>query len=668
MRTHTDMTKNLRLDIQAYRAVAVLLVVLYHANLVGISGGYIGVDVFFVISGFLITGQLIRTAKRDGNISLRKFYAARFKRLAAPAAIVGLTTLALAWAFGPILMLKEYTTHAAAAALFGVNYLFAFRGLDYQRAEELPSPFLHYWSLSVEEQFYILWPILILACFALFRKNPIKAATITIAALCITSLGLSTWLTLNDTPMGYFSLQSRAWELGAGALLALHGKPFKGTKLSQQLIVGAALAAIIACAYLYTSSTPFPGLPALIPVLATVALLHVGTGTTPLPGMSSPAIQHIGATSYSFYLWHWPFLALAPVMFTGNVPLWARLACVAIAYAAATATYRWVEQPIRKTKLAPTRWIAFGLATAMAVTAAAATVRIIHTIPTPSAPVAERPAPVVEPTAVLRGLAEGPAPKNLTPNLKAAKWDLPTVSKDGCHLNYEATALKDCVYGDRAGVKKMMLLGDSHAAHWMPGLDEAARTHGYVLQSLSKAACPVGQLSVYSARIRRDYVECGLWREAVLERVKAEKPDVVVLAQSDKMGFDQGVTSQQWADALGTTIAELQPHVGKVVVMLDNPYGDVSVPQCLANNLDNPSRCEIRADGKPELVAFREAIRAEADLQGAASIDSYSYLCGEGGVCPMVVADMMVYRDSHHITPVYSTWLAPALAHDLGLS
>lgn len=668
MRPHEHTSHSLRLDIQAYRAVAVLLVVLYHADLLGINGGYIGVDVFFVISGFLITGQLIRSARRDGNVSLTAFYGARFKRLAIPAAVVGVATLVLAWVFGPILMLKEYTTHAAAAALFGINYLFAFRGLDYQRADELPSPFLHYWSLSVEEQFYFLWPLLILLCFARFGKNPVKAATVIIAAVSILSLALSIWLTQSNTPLGYFSLQSRAWELGAGALLALHGKPFAGTRTHQTILTAGALVAIVVAAVLYTSATPFPGVAALVPVVATVVLLYVGTGTDPLPGMSWKPVQHVGATSYSFYLWHWPFLALAPVLFNGNVPLYVRLCCVAVAYLAATVTYRWVEQPVRRSSFSARQWILIGITTAVVSAVAAGAVRSTHSIPAPTAAQVTRPTPQVEPRLYLNSASAAPAPRNLTPQLKAAKWNLPVVSTDGCHLNYEDVALKNCLYGDVQGAKKIMLLGDSHAAHWMPGLSLAAKEYGYQLHSLSKAACPMGDLTVYAARIRRTYSECSSWRKAVIQRVKDVKPDLVVIAQSDKMGYDQGVSAQEWADALGRTSRELSSVAGDVQVILDNPYGNVSVPQCLANNLNMPARCAIRNDAKPHLVEFRDAIRRVTAGLDVSTVESHAYLCRDSGECPMIVGDMMVYRDSHHITPVYSEWLAPALAQDLKLA
>ncbi len=352
-----------RSDIEGLRAVAVLAVVLFHAGIPGAAGGFVGVDVFFVISGFLITGLLWREVSATGTVGLRNFYGARARRLLPASATVGVFIMVATAVLLPALQARSVIEDGIASALYVSNYRFILQGVDYLAAFAPPSPFQHYWSLGVEEQFYLVWPALIIGTAWLIRRvrrrtdaDDTSSKTpylVVLASVAVSSFALSLACTYVMPAAAFFSLPTRAWQLAAGGLVALTAGQWRRVPPRAVAITGwTGLALILlACAGL-SGNTLYPGVAALLPTAGAVLVIGVGCaapslGCGRLLGLAP--MRAIGRVSYSWYLWHWPLLlvalwAIAPV--TGHSMLLA-LAAILISFGLAVLTLRFIESPLR---------------------------------------------------------------------------------------------------------------------------------------------------------------------------------------------------------------------------------------------------------------------------------------------------------------------------------
>ncbi len=361
--------RHFRPDIQGLRALAVLLVIVAHSGFGTVSGGFVGVDVFFVISGFLITSLLMREAATTGRISLLGFYARRARRILPAAAVVAVATVVGAILFLPLVRAVEVIKDSIWAAAFAANIRFASVGTDYFAKGEPASPLQHYWSLSVEEQFYLVWPLLLVGwiAWAARRKDGLRSLTaplLLVGVLSLVSFGWSLWATYESPTTAYFSTLTRAWELGVGSALGIWMSRGAGAKvraprwLVEALGAAGLLAILLACVG-YSPSTPFPGYQALLPVLGTAALLYVG-GAPPVDQrvgavsrlLSVPPARVVGDWSYSLYLWHWPILRIAEDhLGVGRLPLGRLVLALALIFGLSALTYRYVEEPFRRGRL-----------------------------------------------------------------------------------------------------------------------------------------------------------------------------------------------------------------------------------------------------------------------------------------------------------------------------
>ncbi|MFP5342382.1 MAG: acyltransferase family protein [Candidatus Limnocylindria bacterium] len=678
-----------RADIEGLRAIAVLAVLAYHARIPGIPGGYIGVDVFFVVSGFLITGLILRELQRTGTLSLPAFYARRARRLL-PAALVVIAATVLASAVVlPPLRVGDVALDGAASALYVGNIRYAMQATDYLQAEAAPSPLLHFWSLGVEEQFYLVWPALLL--LAAGRSVDRRRIAAVILAVGIGSLALSVVLTPTDSPLAFFLLPTRAWELALGAGLALAaGHLARAPAAMAEALVAAGLVAVGVAAVTYDLGTPFPGTAAILPVLG--AGLIVAGGTRPTQGRLSRwlglgPLRWIGGISYSLYLWHWPLLVLPAAAIGAPLPGVVRLGLVVLTFGLAAASRRWVEDPIRHgapARLASSRMLAaagalsvaaavgaLGIGAVVAPPASAATsADVVLELPSGGwdrSPSNDGGASTDRPTT-----SPGPVPDDLVPALGAVRDDLPVVYDDGCHASASdrppITRIDSCVYGEPASDTTVVLIGDSHAAHWFPTLERLALERRWRLVSLTKSGCPSidAATSIWNVTLKRAYDECPLWLDQTLERIDLEDADLVVISNARSTRFlldGEAVRSTEredlWGAGLRATIAEVAATGAEVVVIGDTPDPRGDPPVCLSDHLDDAAACATPFDEAVD--EGRQATeRGVAQAEGATYIDPTGWLC-PSDPCPSIIGRLLVYRDEHHMTTPFARALAPYL-------
>ena len=635
-----------RPDIEGLRAVAVIAVLLFHVGLPAAAGGFIGVDVFFVISGFLVTGLLLREGQVSGKVDLLAFYARRMRRLLPAALVVIVVTLAAsAFVLSP-LRLPEVAGDATASALYVPNIRFAIEATDYLSVGA-PSPLLHYWSLGVEEQFYLAWPLLLLVTVRLLSPRFLGLALLLLA---IGSFGLSLYWTETSPAWAFFSPGTRAWQLAAGALLAVGflRLPRRLPRGSASLLVAVGLALIVAGVLVISDETAYPGPWALFPVLGAVLVILGGSAGPTLPGrlLDNPPARYIGRISYSLYLWHWPILILVPIA-VGNDDIAFRLALAGVAILVAAVSTELIERPFRRASFLATRsrgTVQLGLTASFAVGIAALFVSGAITIPTPWT----RPDPVVV-------------------ELAGVRDDLPVSYADGCHItDYQTTKPTDCVYGDPEGARTAVLFGDSHAAQWLPALDRYARDRGWRLEYHTKAACSPVLLPIWERTLRREYEECFQWRDAVLRRITKGAPDVVFVGSSRDYEIQDGPNIIQtremyplWQQGLAESLAGLGDAAGRVVLLAETPFITYDPVDCLAD--PKVSGCDpLRSVVVDADYAALEA--AAADTAGASVLTVNDLLC-PGATCPVTVDGTVVFRDAHHVTATYMALLAEPIAN-----
>ena len=687
--------------------------VLYHAGLGLTGGGYVGVDVFFVISGFLITGLLWEELDRSGRVSFSAFYGRRIRRLLpASAVVLAVTVLVSAIVLSP-LQARDVMKDAASAALYVANYRFAVLQTNYL-AVHTASPVQHYWSLAVEEQFYLVWPLLIFGATILARKLGGYARVSVggmLAALGAASFVYSVYLTHASQPWAFFSLPTRAWELCAGAAIALAAPviaraPKVGAALAGWVGVGAIAWAVTR----YSSGTPFPGTAAILPVGGAALLLSAGCAA-PARGASralaSTPLQRAGRISYSWYLWHWPVLVLVPAIVGHSLNLTENLLLVALSAALATATVAVVENPIRfaprlTRKPRQSLLLGGGITVAMVTTIVVVSANLapLHgaepaaapaslspgahpadpaaseqTGPTLSQRIAAADAPLL--AAVAAGTGTRGVPSNLEPSLGDAHGDEAPPFYDGCNATYSVTTPQSCSYAATTSITKVVLFGDSHASQWFPAVDSIAKQRNWRLIVLDKSTCPPLDLTLFSPVLGRTYTECTEFRQSALDRIRVERPKVVILgvARHYSTAYHFTVYGPEWLSGLASMVREIRAMGPQVVVMGPTPKPNLpDVPDCLSAHLSDATACTT-----PTKIAVNEfgmAAEQSAVLgAGGSYIDVQPWVC-TSQTCGVIVGNLLMYRDDNHLTTTYVKWLTPvfqtaldaALASDHGVS
>ncbi|GAB2682773.1 acyltransferase family protein [Thalassiella azotivora] len=679
-----------RPDVEGLRAIAAGVVVLGHAGVAFLPGGYVGVDVFFVLSGFLITGLLLKEVERSGRVDLKRFYARRARRLLPAAALVVVATVVGAWFLQSPLAGKQAAQDGLWTVFYAFNVKLAADGTDYLNAEEAPSLLQHFWSLAVEEQFYVVWPLLLVAVAgtALGRRaaragedarrarpRPVRRGRVATVLLVVVagSLALSVWQTSVAQSWAYFGLHTRAWELGVGALLAVGLAGVRRVPTWVAVPLGwLGLAAVVVAAVVYTEDTAFPGYAAAVPVLGTAAVVAAGAAA---PGrgasrlLAARPLTTVGSMSYGWYLWHWPLLTLLPAALGVPAEGTVLLVAAALGLGLAALSLHLVENPIRfsPSLSAP----GDGLALGFAVSSVLVLVAVTAAVAPGAAPKGERVdvasyrtedaslAPVIQ-----ASLEAPAAPQNLTPAVGEAKGDLPASREDGCHADLlDVEPKRPCLYGDTGSDRTVVLFGDSHADQWLPALEPVAAEAGWALAHRTKSACPPATMTVRSGDLGRTYDECDTWREDVLAEIERTRPELVVVGASYGLGDDD---PQQWSQAMATTVSRLTAAADRVVLLEDTPVRSSSGPDCVAANLDDVAQCAVDRDAATPHTDVAEAVRTAVAEAGGQVVDPLGWFCADD-VCPEVIGNYLVHRDATHATAAYTRFLAPRVGEAVGL-
>jgi peptidoglycan/LPS O-acetylase OafA/YrhL len=704
-----DLPSGFRPDIEGLRAIAVVVVLLYHAHLGPFHGGFLGVDVFFVISGYLITALLMKDLLVRGGRALPRFWGRRARRLLpASLTVMVVTLIAGRFMLDPLKQI-DLGHDALWASAFIINIRFAM-GDSYSVAQTTPTPLLHFWSLAVEEQFYVIWPFLLYTLTKVRWRT--RGYAIAIAAgFFVESLLAWLWLSNWARTPAFFLLPTRAWELIAGALLALVGG--KVLRISPTVRAGAGWAGLFLIGYsvLRFDDTTNLGLWALVPVLGTVAVIGAaGPGHRNEPAwlLSNRPMVWIGKRSYGIYLWHWPALVLFDAKF-GPLSTPARVGILVGATGMAAVSYRYLENPVRESRwlaVAPRRSLLMGAGlvcagvlastlmihlprdlggggvvaaptlpgltgttspSAMSVpgsgsTASTSTAVTSSVSGTTTSTIARRIVPLAQLVAAQRTTLDKSAlitkvPSNATPPLYAVKGDKPSIYGNGCVLADGTTDSPPCLFGDVHSSTTVTLFGDSHAAQWFPALELMASSYHWKLEVLVKRGCPTADV-----RIKRTYLdpECVEWRRKVVERLAASHPHLLIVASTayDPGGSDVGLDSDTvWHRGLEKTLSEVRPSADQLLIIGDTPLPAHEVPNCLTANPRNVRYCG--AQRSKAIDVSRLQLESDLATQHNGTFVSVSdWLCGTSA-CPTILGNIIMWRDNNHISATMSKYLEP---------
>ena len=683
-----------RPEIQGLRAIAVMLVVLYHLWPKRLTGGYIGVDVFFVISGFLITAHLVRDAERHGRVRLGQFWARRARRLLPASLLVLGASLVATYVWVPVALWQHYAREIGAAGLYVLNWVLAADSVDYLAADNTSSPALHYWSLSVEEQFYLVWPLLIALALWLAlraRRRPAAVIAAVLGVLTAASFVWSIHLTGTSPARAYFVTPVRAWQFGAGALLALLvaapalERRWDAAVRTRAAVSWLGLAAIAWGAVSFTAATPFPGTAALVPVLGALAVIAAGSSSaawSPARMLALRPAQVLGDISYSTYLWHWPPIVILPFVLGRALDAKTKLVLLAVVLVLAWLTKRWVEDPVRTTHRFGLRRpsVTFGAMLVAMVAVVALCAAMTHRADVEASKALAEEQQISQSRAECFGAASMDPSRPQCPTAALAGVVVPDpsrVSGDSgshkeCWVVSEDSDLTSCTFGDATGspdVPHIALVGDSHARAWLPAFVELADQHKIVVDTYLKASC-AWSTTVAVAGEEAGRKGCAIWRTALEKKLLSDagRYDAIVTAgfSAAKLIYpaDAGDRAVYRADGLLAAWTPLLDAGDPVIALRDNPIPGTDPNECLrTDGKGDSSRCDLPRERALEFPDPQ--VDAVERTGGRAHLVDLTDMYCTATTCPVVIGGANVYRDRHHMTATYSATLAPYLWRQL---
>ena len=647
-----------RADIEGLRAIAILLVVAAHAGVPWLAGGFVGVDVFFVLSGYLITGLLLREIDATGRLQFANFYARRFRRLLPGLLLMLACVSALALL---VLAPGEQVGQAMAAAMASVwasNLHFAFARLDYFSPGAASNLFLHTWSLGVEEQFYLIWPALMVWALGAWRGQDGRHRRLKIVMVVIfaSSLIASLRLTYTAPQMAFYLMPLRAWQFAAGAIIWLYfGSPKSAdaNRPTRPLYVNSlrwlgwcGLALIVAVSAWFDASVAYPGWRAILPAMGAAAVIAAGSqaGARSVgQALSWPPLQALGRVSYSWYLWHWPILLLGRAWLPGASPLY-RCGLVLLSLLLAMLSYRLVESPMRR----QAGWVArpgitIAVAVVLMLVANALSIRwsnaATHWINSPA-----------------------------QQHYAMERMDAPVIYGMGCDDWYHSDRVQICAFGPEDAKHTAVLMGDSIGAQWFPAVAEVFNRPGWRLLVLTKSSCPMVDQTIFYPLIGRDYVECTTWRTHALQQVAAWRPDIVILGSAATYGLDQS----GWVEGTARLLKVIDAAVGHIYILRGTPDLPFDGPSCLSSKSWLPwlhargSTCMAPSYSLHGHHVYQWLQQASQRFDNVTVLNLNDEVC-PAGECAAEQNGKVVFRDSQHMTGTFAASLAPQLASRLQL-
>lgn len=673
-----------RPDLQGLRAISVLLVLLFHLMPDIFKGGFVGVDAFFVISGFLITSLIVREVEATGTLRLAEFWARRMRRLLPVATLVLFVALFAALAFVPATDWINTASQTLASALYVQNWMLVAQAVDYMARESGATVVQHYWSLSIEEQFYFVWPLVVALCAYIARKSGAAIRTVAafpIAAILVVSLIWSI-VVLRGVPEAYFTTTTRAWELAIGATLAIYWPKISWSAKTRVGISWVGFAMLVTSAFVIRQGFNFPGWIALLPTLGT-AFLILGNQTPKAAAtlLGKQPLRYIGDISYAIYLWHWPLIVVAkqlPQM--QALPLWQfNLLIIAATLTLSIITKYLIEDPFRNGILAfglrrPRRALfiggSFATATVLIASISVVAARTWLREEKIAADLKEKERAAIYPKSEYPGAAaldpKNPAPVptglRVIPNPLIAEHDM-----DGKHAHCMGLtgsfAIRPCEFGDRNGTKSIVLIGDSHAMQFGTALEKIAKLHAWRLVVLTKPACPFGDFPVFWEGYLRG--ECEHWKKESFKIITAMKPDLMITTTGRWAVYQQLPSKERQMQGYRELWQKYIDRGIRVAVIRDNPLmrggrnSWMTPPACVHRYSKQVDEC--KNPRKTALEDLKDLVFETAQQMGNVPIiDLSNYFCTTTE-CAAVVGNVLVYRDHHHITDAYGKTLAPYL-------
>lgn len=666
-----------------------------------LPGGFVGVDIFFVLSGFLISSHLIHELQTKGKIEFSKFWARRAKRLLpASFTVLGVTALAV-WFFAPFAFQDRYFRDIAAATAYFANWVFAFDSVDYLAADNSPSVVQHFWSLGVEEQLYIGWPLLLSFAWlvGLRRAKPRITLAAMLTLVLAFSIIYSSLLVFDADPVAYFSTFSRAWEFASGGLLALYlanGKEQKTSMAKRNLIATLSWFGLVAFMFLFQAEYGFPGLGAVIPVVLTVAIIWV---RDPIGYFRSQKLLHlkpvqfVGDASYSIYLWHWPLLIFGGFYLPGLSAFWLAVIFVVTLILSAL-SMKFIENPFRfgklKTSLKPKAVFAMVASSMLVLISSSQAAGFVVRQEAELQAAAEK--------ALEEQIAQSAAKQEeipvwdefncmgpnflVVPECADFTWDvnIPAIksgeetahdieplerfgSDKGCLAWGESYKMLRCIYGVKGGTK-IALIGDSHAYHWIPAFDAVAKQNNYELHFLARAGCPYNTVPREG---RGEHVRgCFSWMSEVRDFLESNPSfEYYIMANFVGSRFEGsgafGAKQPNAIEGYKNAWSDLAQFGAKILVMKDTPFIGEEAWNCAVTHSQDYSQCDVTE--KEMRAIIDNAALAAADLNYPV-LNFDKYFCKDG-TCPLAIGGIRVYRDSNHMTGTFNQLLAPYLSKEL---
>ncbi len=657
-----------RPDLEGLRAVAILAVIVAHAGVPGLAGGFIGVDVFFVLSGYLITGLLVEEYQANGRVDFAAFYVRRFRRLL-PALLLmlGVSCVLARLLLSPTAQPSQATA-AATSAVWLSNFHFAFSKLDYFSPGAESNLFLHTWSLGVEEQFYLVWPALLMLAMgkgASMENQRFRLRSVMLIVL-LSSLLASIFLTAQSPLVAFYLMPTRAWQFALGALVFLRFGGLGGaTSVGETPATATAssasnsshatlqswggwlgLALIVAAIVGFDSQVSYPGFRALVPSLG-AALILVAGAQAPWAGvgrlLSRRLMQAIGRVSYGWYLWHWPVLLLAREM-AAQISWVHGLEWSAVSLVLAVISYRAFEKPIRQGRwMKASPRVALMGALGLMLCANAFAIQWHNSANDRMA-----------------------SPEQA--RYAKSRQEAPIIYGMGCDQWYHSAEVRICAFGPSDAAHTAVAMGDSIGLQWFPAFARAFSRPDWRLLVITKSSCPLVDEPFFYARIGREYVECEQWRKQALAEIVSLKPSLVILGST----FTYPFVKTQWIEGTARVLDELSAAAEQIYILRSTPVLPFDGPNCLVPRswlytfLLGEDHCSFRPNDPRSDEVFHWLQAAANRVPNASVIDMTEAVC-PNGLCRAQLGDKIVFRDTQHLNAEFAQSLAPVLAKRMNL-